>query len=302
VNPLEERLRDEIRRRGPMSFRQFMEAALYDREYGYYRRGRDPFGRQGDFYTAEQVQPVFGRLVAARVRQLYREMGSPADFTVVELGAGRREMAPAFAEWLYIPVESAGEIAAAAALPKRFRGVCFSNEFFDALPVEVVRTSGAGIRQWLVGWEGERLVWTEGGAASEEVEEYARRYLPPDFEGIAEVNLEALDWLQRIAGRLEAGYILTIDYGYTRTEAARFPRGTLMSYRRHTALENVLQDPGEQDITAHVCFTALVDRGARLGLQNVGFETLAQMLLTAGQADQFDSALAGQTPAEEFRN
>src|SRR5262245_47390143 len=106
-----------------------MEVALYHPLHGYYRRARDPFGKQGDFFTAEQLQPVFGILIAAAIRALCREMGEPHDFTVVELGSGRGEMAEAFGEWQYLPVEIGGR------LPEHFSGVVFSNEFFDALPV-----------------------------------------------------------------------------------------------------------------------------------------------------------------------
>ena len=107
MSPLAETLREEIRREGPIPFCRFMQVSLYDPIHGYYRRERDPFGKYGDFYTAEQIQPVFGSLMAARVRALCREMGEPPDFTVVELGAGRREMAEAFAEWRYVPVDIA---------------------------------------------------------------------------------------------------------------------------------------------------------------------------------------------------
>src|SRR5271157_2750150 len=111
-----------------------MEVALYHADRGYYRRAQrapsDPFGKAGDFFTAEQIQPVFGILMAARVRRIYEEMGSPRDFTVVELGAGRREMAEAFSEWRYVPVD-----IGSGALPERLVGVVFSNEFFDSLPV-----------------------------------------------------------------------------------------------------------------------------------------------------------------------
>src|SRR5581483_5973333 len=100
----------------PIPFRRFMEVALYHPEHGYYRHPRDPFGKQGDFFTAEQLQPVFGILIAARIRQLHRAVGEPPDFTVVELGAGRREMAPYFAEWRYIPIDVDG-----GALPASFR-------------------------------------------------------------------------------------------------------------------------------------------------------------------------------------
>jgi SAM-dependent MidA family methyltransferase len=300
VSPLGEILRDEIRRAGPISFRRFMEAALYDPAHGYYRRARDPFGRQGDFYTAEQIQPVFGILMAARIRALWQEMGAPPDFTVVELGAGRGEMADAFCEWRYVPVDLNHD-AAMPTLPHRFRGVVFANEFFDALPVDEVIFRDGGFREMLVDWD-ERFVWVAGPPARQELADYLRRYFPHPAEGaLFEVNLDALAWQDRIARALETGFVITIDYGYTRAESVRFPRGTLMSYRRHHADEDVLADPGAKDITAHVPFTALEEHGARLGLEKVRFETLAQTLLAAGEPDQFAAALAGSTQEEELR-
>jgi SAM-dependent MidA family methyltransferase len=296
VRPLAEILRDQIRRDGPISFQRFMESALYDPVHGYYRWAHDPFGKHGDFYTAEQLQPVFGILMAARVRMLYEEMGAPPEFTVVELGAGRGEMAEAFSRWRYIPVD-----LAQGALPGRFRGVVFCNEFFDALPVEAVCYRAGCHRELRVGWN-ERFVWTEGGVARDELADYLRRYFPPPEEGAQyEVSLEALHWMERIARALEAGFVITIDYGYTRAESMRLPSGTLMSYRRHLADEAVLDDPGGKDITAHVCFTALEEYGAHIGLEAVRFETLAQTLLAAGEPDQFAAALAASTEAEELQ-
>ena len=296
MTPLAELLRDEIHRHGPVTFHRFMQAALYDPANGYYRRASDPFGRQGDFYTAEQIQPVFGILMAARIRALYRQMGAPSDFTVVELGAGRREMAAAFSEWRYVPVDLAD-----GAMPAHFRGVIFANEFFDALPVHAVTYRDGCFRELCIAWDG-RFVWDGGEPAREEIADYMQRYFPPPSEdgAIFEVNLEALAWLERIARALD-GYLFTIDYGYTRAESVRFPRGTLMSYRCHHASEDVLADPGARDITAHVSFTALQEYGARLGLQTVSFETLARTLLSAGEPDQFQAALAASTPADEVR-
>lgn len=273
MTPAGELLRQEILRRGPIPFHRFMEVALYHPEHGYYRRGRDPFGKDGDFYTAEQLQPVFGMLIAAVVRQLYEEMGGPTDFTVVELGAGRGEMAAAFAEWRYVPVEvNSGE------LPARFNGVVFANEFFDALPVDVMVRHGHALQEKRVGWNGERFHWvgTEPGEEAQTLE----------------VNPGAAHWLARIGERLERGYLLAIDYGYTEREMRRFPEGTLMSYRRHVASEDVLADPGERDITAHIDFTALERHARRAGLETVRLETLAQLLLRAGERDQFAAALS----------
>jgi SAM-dependent MidA family methyltransferase len=95
------------------------------------------------------------------------------------------------------------------------------------------------------------------------------------------------------------GFALFIDYGYTARELPRFPRGTLMSYRRHAASEDVLADPGERDITAHVNFTALQDAAAALGLPAIRLETLTETLLAAGAADQFAAVL--DAPAESDR-
>jgi SAM-dependent MidA family methyltransferase len=296
MTPVGELLAEEIGRGGPIPFRRFMEVALYDPRHGYYRRPRDPFGRAGDFYTAEQVQPVFGALMAARIRQLWRGLGQPADFTVVELGAGRGEMAPAFSEWRYVPVDiGSGE------LPQCVDGVIFSNEFFDALPVDVAVYRKGEFRRQLVTFENGRFLWTTGDVAAPEIGEYLRRYVPPPEEGgWYEANLDALRWMERIGRALRSGWVLTIDYGYTLPEVIRFPRGTLMSYRRHRALEDVLEDPGVRDLTAHVNFTAIERHGARCGLECERLETLGQTLLGAGE-DEFARALASADAAEELR-
>lgn len=294
MTPAAEILAAEIERSGPLPFRRFMEIALYHPFHGYYRRPCDPFGSTGDFYTAEQIQPAFGILIAARIRQLYRAMGEPADFLVVELGAGRGEMAGAFSEWRYLPVDiDSGE------LPEDFRGVVFSNEFFDALPVDVAVFREGAFRRQCVAFHQDRFVWREDGELSPEAAAYLRAFFPGPQEGNwYEINLAALDWIDRIARALRAGYVFTVDYGYTRLEAVRFPQGTLMGYRRHTALEDVLQEPGLRDITAHVNFTALQEHGAARGLRTENFSTLAQVLLAAGEPDQFAAALG---PGNDLR-
>ena len=297
MTPLGEMLRDEIRRDGPISFARFMEMALYHPELGYYRQPRDPFGVKGDFYTAEQLQPVFGILIAERIRRLRSAMGDVEDFTVVELGAGRGEMAAALAEFRYVPVEmGSGELS------EGIRGVIFSNEFFDSLPVHVaVMRKGEG-RELRVGFTGERFTWVEAGHAPEEVECYRKTYLGALTDGdIFEAGLKWLEWMDRISQSLDDGYVFSIDYGYTAPELARFPAGTLMSYRRHQALDDVLKDPGEQDITAHVCFSALEKFGKTVGLQTVAFEPLARTLMEAGEADQFAGALLAESAEEEQR-
>ena len=298
MTPAGELLAAEIRRNGPIPFRRFMDVALYHPQHGYYRRPVDPFGKHGDFFTAEQIQPVYGILMAAQIRRLYREMGEPRDFTVIELGAGRREMARAFSEWNYVPVD-----IDSGTIPDRFNGVVFSNEFFDALPVDAVLYRDGAFYEQRVALADGAFCWHTGEVVGPGAERYLRRYyLPPEEGNWYEVNLEALAWLYRIAAVLTKGYVLSVDYGFTRAESVRFPSGTLMGYKRHTAREDILAEAGLRDITAHVNFTALEESGAECGLATVRFETLAQTLLAAGEPDQFAAALgSGDGAADELR-
>lgn len=295
--PLAGIIREEITRDGPLTFQRYMELALYHPVHGYYRCGRDPFGKAGDYYTAPQLQPVFGVLIAARIRVLLEELGRPDEFTVVDLGAGRGEMAAALSEFRYLPVE-----IGRGRLPDRFSGVVFANEFFDALPIRLVVWRSGALREMRVDWSGKRFVWVEAEPVEGRVSEYVRSYSAVREEGgWVEVSLEALRWLEEIAQRLQRGFLFAIDYGYTAGESVRFPQGTLMSYRRHVALEDVLAEPGRRDITAHVSFTALQRHAVSCGLHTLRYETLAQTLLRVGEADGFAAALAAPTETEGLR-
>ncbi len=289
MTPLAEILAARIRAHGPILFSEFMDTALYHPAHGYYRSPRDPFGTQGDFFTASQLQPVFGRLIAAAVHAHCHRCGDPPHFTVAEWGAGRAELAPYFAEFHYFPID-----AATPALPPPFTGVVFSNELFDALPVDVASIRGADFRLMRVDHRDDAFLWQP----AEPVADQWRDYLEPlaaRFEDRSHLTLELpvrlAPTLERMASSLQRGALVAIDYGYTHREIVRFPSGTLMSYRRHQALENVLRDPGLQDITAHVPFTYLADCAARLGFECAPLEDMARYLLRAGEPDQFASAL-----------
>lgn len=282
MTPVGEILAREILAGGPITFHRFMSAALYHPVHGYYRKSRDPFGRTGDFYTAEQMQPVFGILIAECIRQLRAEIPDENGFTVVELGAGRGEMAAALNEFGYIGVDTDR-----GAMPQSFSGVVFANEFFDALPVHVVKRTGSGLVERRVDFADGKFQWTDGARVSGAVAEYVARFAPVQAE-IFEVNLDALEWMKAIERSLHCGFVLAIDYGYTQRESIRFPQGTLMSYRRHTAVDDVLATPGERDITAHVAFTPLMHGAFEL----VRLETMAQLLLRAGEKDRFAGAMA----------
>lgn len=259
-----------------MRFDDFMRGALYHPERGYYRKSRDPFGRRrdpfgkgGDFFTASQLQPLFGRIIAAEARSLCPEQ------PVFELGPGRREMEPFF-ETAYTGIDFADP------LPDNLNGFVFANEFFDALPVRAGRRDGKVLYELFV----QGQMFLRGPALDDASTTYVHRYWPhvPDG-GRFEIAVEALEWIDRLAARMTSGCLLIVDYGVTTAETIRFPQGTLMSYRDHVAIESVLSNPGEQDITAHVPWDALVDRAVVRGFGGGRLETLARLVLRNVERD-----------------
>ena len=317
VNALREKIEREISERGAIPFSRYMELCLYDPDHGYYARHAGQFGKAGDFYTASDVHAVFGRLLARQFDEMWRALGRPEAIELRELGPGRglfardvldwsRKRFPEFFEAVHYRLAErsaalcerlrqtlgshleAGKASLCAAADATSPAVIvFANEFFDALPVEIMSREGA-LR---VSAEAGRLleVWT---AASEEEREFLERYsVPPDGRERLEVALLAQRSMAAIAGSIERGFLIAIDYGYTRAEQeAGRRRGTLMTYRRHAAGVNPYEAPGEQDITAHVNFTALAAAAEKNGMQVERLVTQSQFLMGIGEANQFADA------------
>ncbi len=356
---LRERIADEIRRNGPIPFLRYMELCLYEPELGYYSRPREQFGRAGDFYTSSDVHAVFGRLLARQFEEMWRALGSPERIDVIELGPGRGLFArdvldwsskhfPGFAQTLrYALVEQSAHLrerlqerlcehiaAGKANLLESLEGaasaagkniIVFGNEFFDALPVEIVDYRGA-VR---VGIANDRFVESFVAPSAAENEFLDRYSVRPEEGERVEVPLKSLEWMERIAelfkergtagpsARAEAlgrddkmkgpaaradrrGFVVLIDYGYTREEQlAGRHRDTLMTYRQHSASATPYQAPGEQDITAHVNFTALRARGVERGLEALGLVTQSQFLIGIGEQTQFADAFQECTLPQE---
>ena len=178
-------------------------------------------------------------------------------------------------------------------------GICrciFANEFFDALPVHILVWRDGRWRERCVSLDGERLVWAEQEPSPSDLVPQAELCFDPALpvedrpEGwIAEVRPSAGEWMQRIAASVTPGEVLIIDYGYTLDEwrQGRFPNGSALAYRRHQAAANLLAHPGDQDLTAHVNFTELVEAGTASGLKLCGLESQAKFLLSIGEPDEF---------------
>ena len=320
---LRQRIADEIRGHGPIPFSRYMQMCLYEPELGYYSRSREQFGKAGDFYTSSDVHAVFGRLLARQFEEMWRALDSPRRIDVIELGPGRGLFArdvldwsakqfPEFARALryalveqsahlrdrlqerlaeHIAAERAGvfESLEAAASSAGENIIVFGNEFFDALSVEVVDYRGA-LR---IGLENGKFVETFVPPTRSEAEFLDRYSIHPEESERVEATLVALEWMERIAEafRGKRGFLVVIDYGYTREEQlAGRHRDTIMSYRQHTASASPYEAPGEQDITAHVNFTAIRARGLQRGLDPVALLTQSQFLIGISEETQFADA------------
>ena len=322
---LERRLIERIKSEGPITFRDFMQAALYDPELGYYNTERLKIGAQGDYYTSSNVHPAFGAVLARAFAALWAPSDEP--LTIVELGPGTGQLAsdvlsalrdehPA----LFDPLTYA-LVEASPAMRKRqqdkltefdertrfcelddlgpVRGIAFSNEFVDALPVHRALYERGAVKELFVTTCDEpahlSLIW--GNPESSRLTEYIERIDVPLREGqIIEINLDAIDWLARIARSLEHGLLVSIDYGDDARSLWRPDRraGTLRSFYRHRLIDSPLERVGEQDITASVNFTALIEYGSDFGFEVVSYERqtafLTRMGLIERIANQYSSS------------
>jgi SAM-dependent MidA family methyltransferase len=177
--------------------------------------------------------------------------------------------------------------------------IVFANEFFDALPVEIISLQGT-LR---IGAEGNRLMESYAPPSAEEGNLLDRYGVHPGPGERIEVPLQAWRYMAGLAASIPSGAVIAIDYGYTREEQrAGRHRGTLMAYRQHSAIANPYQAPGEQDLTAHVNFTALAAAAEEGGLRTQPLLTQSQFLMGIGEPNQFADAFADcHLPAERAK-
>jgi SAM-dependent MidA family methyltransferase len=330
---LTEILSERIRTRGPVTFAEFMCECLYHPAHGYYSRASA--ARFGDYYTSVDVHPIFGRLLARQFAEMWRLLGSPRPFVVAESAAGvgrlaghildfsARALPEFYAALQYVAVErssarraeqaahlanhaAAGRVCSAAGIRRVIPvGCIFSNELLDALPVHRVVVEHGALLEIFVGFEDGRFVEVRGKPSTPALQQFF------EAQGItleeahqAEVGLEACDWMESAGGALERGFVLTIDYGHEARilYSEHHDRGTLLAYRNHTVTEHILDAPGDQDLTAHVNFTAIDLWGQRAGLERTGLVTQSQFLVALGRENEFaDLYDPGQTEMEKLR-
>jgi SAM-dependent MidA family methyltransferase len=332
VNRLRQKIEQEINERGPIPFSRYMELCLYDPEHGYYARSAEQFGKAGDFYTSSDVHAVFGRLLARQFDEMWRALGSPERINLIELGPGRGLFAQDVLDWSetkfpdlfralrYVLVESSPALRQSLEKTLRHRldsgkaeltalyspnelsntkTIVFANEFFDALPVEMLSATGSMRIDTRDGHFIE--IWAK---PSPEEQEFLDRYsVHPEPHEHLEAPLVAQQFMDRIAAKIERGFFIAIDYGYTREEQlAGRHRGTLKAIRQHSISANPYEAPGEQDITADVNFTALAAAAEQHGMQSHKLVTQSQFLMGIGEANQFADAFEGcRVPQERAK-
>ncbi len=323
---LREYIENEIRAKGPVPFSRYMQLCLNGEPGsppGFYTREREQFGKAGDFYTSSDVHAVFGRLLARQFEEMWRVLDQPNRIDIIELGPGRGLFAQDVLDWAvkkypefasalnYRLVETSASLS--ARLSKQFSDrknvsiyedpesafndssqhvIIFANEFFDALPSEVLDQRG------------ELRVDIEDGRFIErfmppdaKLVDYARQFgvLPQEHERV-DIPLIAQSYAGRVSKLLQnrRTFAVIVDYGYVQDEMfAGRHLGTVTAFRQHTISDSPYEAPGEQDITVHVNFTALAAAARAAGLEPLAWITQAQFLMGIGEQSQFSEAFEG---------
>lgn len=316
-----------------MPFDRYMDVALYGEGVGFYSREDSPFGREGDYYTAAHVSPLFGRAIAERVRSVVRAMPDVAPVRVLEVGPGDGTLGENILAGLaadpvssgrleYTLVERSSTLAARAferlsragretGIPVTatggvgadgpFRGVVIANEVLDAQPVRRLRWTGDV-------WEETGLRWTETGFVPAAVP--LERPVPapalprPVVPGtVVEVSPMAEGLVREVADHLTDGLFLAIDYGMAESEIlAAHPSGTLTAVRRHRVIDDPFAEPGSTDLSVFVNFTRVRAAAASAGLREIAFRRQSEALGVWGFPALLEESLrSAPTPEAEVR-
>ncbi|HLB42724.1 MAG TPA: SAM-dependent methyltransferase [Gammaproteobacteria bacterium] len=288
-----------------------MEEALYHPKWGYYNSKDFDIGKYGDFTTAPEISPLFAQCIAKQCRDIFEHLGTNH---ILELGAGTGRFAKDLLSYLdvlgclptayYIYEKSSrlrekqkmflqtypcfySRIIWLDKLPKSFLGTIIANEVLDALPVHCFRINDRAIKERCVTWEKDAFIWQVRQSSSLELIDKVTLIrqiysLHPGYE--SEINLNLHSFLQSITNMLEQGIILLIDYGYGRREYYHPERshGTLTCFYQHRYHNNPLIFPGQQDITAHVDFTHVIEIAVENNCNLLGYATQASFLLDCG--------------------
>jgi SAM-dependent MidA family methyltransferase len=332
MSALADRLRERIRREGPITFYEWMKAALYDPEHGYYcRADRERWGRGGDYRTSPERSFLFAATFARYFAGLHAALGSPTEWTIVEAGAGGGH----FAETVLVTLQRFPEVLAATryvidevsatsrsqtqdrlarfAARVDFKklqesntlnpGIIFANELLDAFPVHRVTMREGELREFYVGLnDSEDFEWIIDAPVPSLATQVAQHDVHLKNDQIAEINPGIEQWLQLVSSKLDKGFLIIVDYG---AEAAKLyssaerSKGTLRPFHRHQFAEDVLGRVGEQDLTTSINWTLVRSLLTKYQFRVVAFERQDRFLLSADLLEELElRANKAQSEAE----
>ncbi|MFC6101152.1 class I SAM-dependent methyltransferase [Olivibacter domesticus] len=318
-NQLAESIITKIEQDGPISFRDYMDSCLYDHQFGYYFTAGNKIGVNGDFYTSCYLTPSFGAMVGKQLEEMWRLLGCK-ELTVVEYGAGTGMLCKDILAYLknipllykhlrYCIVEisptmrtiAQGQLNDKVAWYNAIDAIkgeidcVISNELLDNFPVHSV-VKEHELLEVYVDYQGAFTKVLR--PAPPKLKNYFKELLidlPKGYQ--TEVNLVALQWINEISLKLKKGFLLTIDYGEQSRELySNYRRsGSVRCYNKHRVNDDVFANIGEQDITAHVNFSALIHWGKKRGLDTCGITTQAKFLLALGFKEHLRRLYENQT-------
>ncbi|MDH5202410.1 MAG: SAM-dependent methyltransferase [Nitrospirota bacterium] len=310
MNGLKQKIIEKIQRTGPISFKNFMEMALYEPDLGYYTSQKTKIGRAGDFYTSSHLHPVYGVMIGRQIEEMWEIMKRPSDFYIIEMGAGVGYLCKDMLDYLksrkmfdslnYIIVEInpvmrerqkdllsdyLNKVSWSLSLKefKNIKSCILSNELLDSFPVHLIEMED-GIREVFIDVKGEELTEIRE-KPGDEIVDYLKEFYIEITKGYrTEINLNIKKWLREINDVLKEGFIFTIDYGYPARDyySEDRNRGTLLCYYKHQVIEDPYQNIGEQDITAHVNFSSVKKWGEEEGFKTIGFCPQGTFLISLG--------------------
>lgn len=305
-------LKQQIRNapRQCITYAAYMNTVLYHPQCGYYMKEREKIGRSGDFLTTSHYSPVFGKVMARLFARLVEEeIVAPQ---ICEIGGGDgaffkavldewKEVSPHTYDALHYHVIEKSPDQRERAKDGRvqfhdhlmaffdhrsFHGIIFSNEWFDALPVHVVQKLDGALYEVFVSMtEQDELIEVYHPLANEEIAEYMEVYdVMLSEQQRIEIPLVMLEMITYLAEHTERAMVFTFDYGYVKEEWETPERhsGSLRGYFKHQLVDDPLKHPGDMDLTSHIPFHTLIEKGNEEGLQLVDFLRQDQFLAEAG--------------------